>query len=58
MHLYQGPEFKMHVKFANLLMVIFVTFMWGSVLPILFPIAVLTLSMTYIKERLMIYYSY
>jgi hypothetical protein len=36
--LYEGPTFLIHYKYSSVLMVVFVTFMYGSVLPILFPI--------------------
>ena len=37
---------------------VFVPFIWGGVLPILFPIATLGLVIMYVVERFMVYYSY
>ena len=56
--LYTGPEFQVHVKYSYILLVVFVTFMYGAILPILFPIAWLNIFSLYVCERLMIFYSY
>mmetsp|Transcript_39253 Transcript_39253/g.37670 ORF Transcript_39253/g.37670 Transcript_39253/m.37670 type:complete len:89 (-) Transcript_39253:443-709(-) len=39
--LYSGPEYYMHFKYSAILNVVYVTFMYGVALPILFPIALL-----------------
>ena len=56
--LYAGPHFSLHYKYSYILVVIFVTFLFGAGLPILFPIAFLSLLLLYIVERLMMAYSY
>ena len=38
--------------------IVFMTFMFGAGIPILFPIALLSLIVLYIVERLMVAYSY
>ena len=50
--LYSGPEFAIHWKYATILNVVFVTFFFGPALPILFPIATLTLFILSTMERL------
>ena len=48
----------MHFKYAAMLNVIFVTFMYGLLIPLLFPIALIFCIVTYIVERLTLAYSY
>ena len=47
-----------HYGYSTLLVIIFVTFMFGFGIPILFPIAGLTLFMLYRVEKYMLYYFY
>ena len=53
-----GPLFYTHFKYSAILNVVFVTFMYGFGLPILFPIACITFMVTYIIEKASLYYSY
>ena len=55
---YSGPEFTLHYKYSYILVVVYVTFLYGAGLPILFPIAFFSLLGLYIVERLMMAYSY
>lgn len=55
---YAGPEFLMHFKYSSILNIIFVTFMYGLGLPMLFPYAVLALSVLWFSEEMLFYYSY
>jgi len=48
----------MHYKYSTILNVCFVTFMYGFGLPILFPVAVLSIAILYFVEKTMLYYSY
>jgi hypothetical protein len=50
--LYSGPEYVIHYKYSFILNVVFMTFMFGAGLPILFPMAVCSLIVLYIMERL------
>ena len=50
--LYSGPEYVIHYKYSFILNVVFMTFMFGAGLPILFPLAVCSLVVLYIMERL------
>lgn len=56
--IYQGEEFSLHYKYSYVLVVVFVTMTFGIGLPVLFPIAFMSLALLYITERLMIVYSY
>lgn len=54
--LYSGPEHLMFYKYSTILNTVFVTFMYGLALPILFPIAAFTFLNLYIVERILITY--
>lgn len=56
--IYNGPEFTLHYKYSFILVVVFISFTFGSGLPILFPVGFLSLLLFYVVERLMIAYSY
>lgn len=56
--IYSGPQYDIFYKYSSILNIVFVSFMYGAGIPILFPIAVLSLVVIYIKERLCLAYSY
>jgi len=56
--LYSGPEYLIHYKYSAIMNMVFITFMYGAGLPILFPIALLGLFILYFTERLLVAYSY
>lgn len=56
--LYSGPIFLMHFRYASILNITFVTMMFGLALPLLFPYAVLSLSILWFSEKLLFFYSY
>lgn len=43
--LYSGPDYQLHIKYSDCLNVVFVACLYGIGMPILFPIAALTLWM-------------
>ena len=55
---YSGDAFCLHYKYSYILVVIYVTFLFGAGLPVLFPIAYLSLLNLYVTERLLMAYSY
>lgn len=57
-NLYSGPEYMMHFKYAAMLNVVFVTFMYGLAVPLLFPIATIFFAVSWVVERLSLAYSY
>lgn len=56
--IYSGPVFFIHYKYSAILNISFVTMMYGAGIPILFPIAVAALTVLYLMEKMMLYYSY
>jgi hypothetical protein len=56
--LYSGPIFFIHYKYSAILNIVFVTMMYGMGLPILFPIASLSLLTLYCMEKIMLHYVY
>ena len=56
--LYAGPEHSIHYGFSSLLVIIFVTFLFGFGIPVLFPIAFLSIFILYKAEKFSIYYRY
>lgn len=47
-----------HYKYAAILNVVLIAFMFGAGLPILFPIAAMSMAVLYCVEKALIYYSY
>lgn len=56
--MYGGPVFEVHFRYANVLNIIFVTMMYGTAMPILFPVAALSFLIIYVQEVYMLYYVY
>ena len=48
----------MHFKYSGIINVVYITFMYGLGLPMLFPIALLSLVIFYVVERYQIAYTY
>ena len=56
--LYAGPEVEIHYRYSAILNVVFTVFTHGLALPILFPIAALTMLNFYVSERYFFAYFY
>jgi len=56
--LYSGPVFYIHWKYSLILNVTFVTMLYGTGIPILFPAALMSFFLLYIMEKGMLYYGY
>ena len=56
--IYSGPVFFIHYKYSSILNITFVTMMYGLGLPVLFPVAAISLLVLYCVEKLMLHYSY
>lgn len=56
--MYSGPEFMIHFRFSSLMNTTFVTMMYGTALPILFPISLLAFVILYTLERCLVFYYY
>lgn len=48
----------MHYKYSTIMAIIYIAFLFGTVMPVLFPLCFLGLCVMYVVERLMIHYSY
>jgi len=57
-NLYSGPEYAMHFKYSSMMNVLFVCFMYGLAIPLLFPISLMAFTVLYITEKLTITYFY
>ena len=56
--LYSGPEYFIHYKYSFIMNIVYITFMFGAGMPILFPIALASFIVLYIMESLLLAYSY
>ena len=55
---YAGPAYAMHFKYASLLNITFITFLYGYGIPLLFPVATFAILVLYLVEKTMLYYAY
>ena len=56
--IYSGPLFFVHYRLAGLVNLVFITFLFGPGMPILFPIALAGLMWNLFTERIRMAYSY
>lgn len=56
--LHAGPKFELNKKLSHLLTTVFVTLFFGFSIPILYPIALIGLSIFYYTDLYMIFYVY
>jgi len=56
--IYSGPEYAIHFRYSAIMNTVFVCAMYGSAMPILFPIGLLAFVILYVWERLLICYYY
>ena len=55
---YQGPLYFMHYKYSSILTIVYITFLYGFGMPILFPIAMVSFLVLYFVEKIMLFYGY
>jgi hypothetical protein len=55
---YRGPIYYLHYKYSNILCTVYVTFMYGFGMPILFPIAMVSFLVLWVVEKLNLFYGY
>jgi hypothetical protein len=48
---YAGPDYLIHYRFSSIMNTVFVCLMFGTALPMLFPIGLLSFIILYISER-------
>jgi hypothetical protein len=58
LEIYSGPVYYIHYKYSFMINIVFISLMFGPGIPVLFPIALLSLSVFYVIERLLVAYSY
>lgn len=51
---YMGPEFPIHFRFADGLVIVFMTMLYGPAMPIMFPMAALLLNNHRISSRIVV----
>jgi len=56
--LYSGPNYMFHYRYASLLESVAITFMYGAVLPVLFPVFLVKCISDYFIERYLVVYYY
>ena len=54
--LYSGDEFEIHYQYAHMLVIIFVTLLFGPGMPLLFPIGMMSLMILYGTTRVQLAY--
>ena len=58
LNLYAGPEYLMHFKYSSVLVQVFVSFMYGMFIPLLFLTTLFGIFNMYVVERLCLAYYY
>lgn len=56
--MYSGPDYMIHLRFSTIMNLTFVCFMYGTALPLLYPIALWSFFVLYSLERLLVCYYY
>ena len=56
--MYAGPIYYMHYKYSSIMTLVFITFIYGFGMPILFPVAFLSCLVLYLCEKVMLFYAY
>lgn len=57
-NIHAGPKYYMHYKYSSIMNIVFITMMFGAGMPILFPIAAISLSGMFLLENFMLHYVY
>ncbi len=57
-NLYAGPEYSMHFKYSSIMVQVYVSFMYGMFIPMLFFTTLLGITNMYVVERLCLAYYY
>ena len=57
-NLWAGPQYFMHYKYSSIMNIIFLTMLFGPGMPLMFPVAALSLIVLYLLEVYMLYYVY
>lgn len=52
--LYGGQEFEIHYRYSNMMNIIYVTMVYGAAMPLLFLIALLSFSILYVQDTVLV----
>jgi hypothetical protein len=55
---WSGPQFFIHYKYSAVLKIVFITMAFGIAMPVMFPIAAVSLFVMYVQEVWMLFYVY
>ena len=55
---FSGPKYPLHKKCADALLLVSMPFMYGTVMPILYPTVLIAFTILWFSERLLICYFY
>lgn len=58
MDIYSGPDYTIHFRYSSIMNTCFVAMMYGTALPILYPISLFAFFVLYCLERLLVFYYY
>ena len=56
--LYSGPVYMIHFKYSSVIMQVYIAFMYGLMIPILFFIVFIGILNMFIVERIALFYFY
>ena len=56
--IHAGPPFAIDIRYSKIMTIIWVTMMYGAGLPILFPIALISIILIYMMDIYMLFYVY
>jgi hypothetical protein len=57
-NIYAGPDYLVHFRYSMIMNIAFITMMFGTALPILFPVAFISFYIIYGMEIYMLFYVY
>ena len=58
MELYSGPEYLIHFRYSAILVFVGVALVYGTAMPLLYPIALAGFMVLWVNERLLLCYYY
>lgn len=56
--LYSGPDFLIHYRYSAMMNITFIAMFYGTGIPILYPVALLSFFIIYFLEKMLIFYYY
>lgn len=56
--LYSGSDYMIHYRYSSLMNTCFVTLIYGTAMPILYPIALIAFIVAFVNDKLLVFYFY